>query len=100
MVSGLTGLVVLKTTGSEFHGYPKDKYTTLPETADRILATSVTARWRYQGTDVEWSKSFLEIRRLMLETFAEKHSLSLQQTLYAMGEEAESPAARSIPNRL
>ncbi|TCO56975.1 factor-independent urate hydroxylase [Actinocrispum wychmicini] len=85
VVSGLTDLVVLKTTGSEFHGYPNDKYTTLPETTDRILATAVTARWRYQGTDIEWTKSFLEIRRLMLETFAETHSLSLQQTLYAMG---------------
>jgi urate oxidase len=85
VVSGLTDLVVLKTTGSEFHGFPRDKYTTLPETDDRILATAVTARWRYQGTGIEWSKSFLEVRRLLLETFAEKHSLSLQQTLYAMG---------------
>ncbi|MEU7477505.1 factor-independent urate hydroxylase [Lentzea sp. NPDC042327] len=86
VVSGLRDLVVLKSTGSEFHGYPKDPYTTLKETDDRILATSVTARWRYTGTDVDWATSFTEIRSTMLRTFADKHSLSLQQTLYAMGE--------------
>ncbi|CCH34352.1 factor-independent urate hydroxylase [Actinosynnema sp. NPDC047251] len=86
VVSGLTDLVVLKSTGSEFHGYPRDPYTTLRETTDRILATSVTARWRYQGTGIDWATSFGEIRSIMLRTFAAKHSLSLQQTLYAMGE--------------
>jgi urate oxidase len=49
VVSGLDDLVLLKSTGSEFHGFPRDKYTTLAETSDRILATAVTARWRYQG---------------------------------------------------
>ena len=47
VVSGLADVVVLKSTGSEFHGFPRDRYTTLAETDDRILATSVTARWRY-----------------------------------------------------
>ncbi|XVV02254.1 factor-independent urate hydroxylase [Actinosynnema sp. CA-248983] len=86
VVSGLKDLVVLKSTGSEFHGYPRDKYTTLKEVTDRILATSVTARWRYQGSGIDWAKSFAEIRGILLRTFAAKHSLSLQQTLYAMGE--------------
>jgi urate oxidase len=105
VVSGLRDLVVLKTTGSEFHGYPKDPYTTLKETNDRILATSVTARWRYLGTDVDWAKSFTAIREVLLATFATKHSLSLQQTLYAMGEavlEARPEVAEvrmSMPNK-
>ena len=86
VVGGIGDLVVLKSTGSEFHGYIKDKYTTLPETHDRIMATSLTVRWRYSGADIDWRQSFAEIRRLLLETFATKHSLSLQQTLYAMGE--------------
>ncbi|MFF0145513.1 urate oxidase [Amycolatopsis sulphurea] len=87
IVSGVDGLVVLKSTGSEFHGFPQDEYTTLAETDDRILATAVTARWRYQGEDgIDWAGSHHEIRRTMLETFATKHSLSLQQTLYSMGE--------------
>ncbi|WP_190820843.1 factor-independent urate hydroxylase [Saccharopolyspora pogona] len=85
IVSGLKDLMVLKSTGSEFWGYPKDKYTTLAETNDRILATAVTARWRYLHTDVDWGKSFGSIRSTMLEAFATTHSLALQQSLYEMG---------------
>ena len=54
VVSGISDLVVLKSTGSEFHGFPRDRYTTLAETTDRILATAVTARWRYANLDVDW----------------------------------------------
>jgi urate oxidase len=86
VVSGVGDLVVLKSTGSEFHGFIRDRLTTLPETQDRILATAVVARWRHSGTDTDWRQSFTEVRRLLLETFAAKHSLSLQQTLYAMAE--------------
>jgi urate oxidase len=86
VVSGIRDLVVLKSTGSEFHGFLKDKYTTLPETNDRILATSLVARWRYDHTDVDWDKSYDEIKGLLLEQFAKIHSLALQQTLYGMGE--------------
>jgi urate oxidase len=85
VVSGLTELTLLKSTGSEFWGYRKDHYTTLPETRDRVLATAVEARWRYSGEKVDWKKAHREARRLLVETFATKHSLSLQQTLYAMG---------------
>jgi urate oxidase len=84
VVSGLSDLVVLKTTGSEFHGFPRDGYTTLAETRERILATSVTARWRYRA-EVAYSQVFPAVRALLLETFATTHSLALQQTLYAMG---------------
>ncbi|HEV1992542.1 MAG TPA: urate oxidase, partial [Candidatus Dormibacteraeota bacterium] len=86
VVSGLTDLTLLKTAGSEFWGYPKDRYTTLPETRDRVLATAVDARWRYLDLDVDWADARADARRLIIETFATKHSLSLQQTLYAMGE--------------
>jgi urate oxidase len=105
VVSGLDDLVLLKSAGSEFHGFPRDKYTTLGETEDRILATAVTARWRYQGDEIDWAKSHQEVRRIMLETFATKHSLALQQTLYAMGEavlEARQEVAEvrlSLPNK-
>jgi urate oxidase len=104
-VSGIDGLTLLKSTGSEFHGFPRDEYTTLAETGDRILATAVTAKWRYQGEDLDWASSHREIRRVMLETFATKHSLSLQQTLYAMGSavlEARPEVAEvrlSLPNK-
>lgn len=86
VVSGFKDCTVLKSTGSEFHGFPRDRYTTLVETDDRILATSVTAWWRYAGTDVEdWNATHAAITALMLETFASVHSLALQQTIFAMG---------------
>ena len=86
VVAGVGDMVVMKSAGSEFRGYVKDRFTTLAETSDRILATSVLARWRYAATDVGWKESFDEARGLLLDTFANKHSLSLQQTLYAMAE--------------
>jgi urate oxidase len=91
VVSGIKDLVVLKSTGSEFHGFLKDKYTTLQETDDRILATSLVVRWRYDTASIaeggiDWDKSYDSIRTLLLQKFAEIHSLALQQTLYGMGE--------------
>ena len=86
VLAGLAGLVVLKTTGSEFWGFPRDRYTTLAETRDRILATAVTARWRYTDPELDFDGSFAGVRNALLETFATTHSLALQQSLYAMGE--------------
>src|SRR5215218_5852651 len=82
VLAGLTDLVVLKTTGSEFWGFPRDRYTTLAETNDRILATAVTARWRYASTDVDFDGMpfddlYAAVRTALLETFAATHSLAL-----------------------
>ncbi|MBM9467864.1 factor-independent urate hydroxylase [Nakamurella leprariae] len=85
VISGVRDLVVLKSTGSEFWGFPKVPYTALVETKDRIMATSVTARWVYTGTDLDWDATFTLVRSTMLAEFAQLHSLSLQQTLFAMG---------------
>jgi urate oxidase len=85
VVSGLTGLTLVNTTGSEFRGFARDRYTTLPETTDRILATAVDARWRHAGSTTDWASSHATARRLLLEAFADTYSRSLQQTLYAMG---------------
>ncbi|MFI2506562.1 factor-independent urate hydroxylase [Streptomyces sp. NPDC018972] len=90
VVSGLKDLTVLNSTDSEFWGYVKDGYTTLKETHDRILATSVSGRWRFNWTDDEqgmpdWETSYEETRKHMLQAFAETYSLSLQQTMYQMG---------------
>ncbi len=63
VVSGLTDLVLLNSTDSEFHGYIKDRYTTLKETTDRILATAVTAQWRHTGDDSDWAESYADTRR-------------------------------------
>jgi urate oxidase len=87
VVSGLRDLVLLKSTGSEFKGYLKDRYTTLPETDDRILASSIVASWRYaSATGVDWNKTYDTIQSALLETFATTYSRALQETLYRMGE--------------
>jgi urate oxidase len=85
VISGLRDLVLLKSTGSEFKGFLKDEYTTLREADDRILATSLLARWRYTGTGVAWNERYATIRSTLLETFATTYSHALQETLYLMG---------------
>ncbi len=89
LVSGISGLTVLKSTGSEFHGFPRDRYTTLAETTDRILATDVTAKWRYApDTDLgalDFNALYASARTLLLDAFANTHSLALQQTMFEMG---------------
>jgi urate oxidase len=85
VVSGLTGLVLLNTTASEFHGFPRDRYTTLPETTDRILATAVDARWRHLPDTTDYDESFAGVLGALTDAFVSTYSYSLQQTLFAMG---------------
>jgi urate oxidase len=89
VVSGLKDLTVMNTTASEFWGYPKDAYTTLPETKDRILATSVNASWRFRppavAEGVDWGATFAVARSTVLGTFAGTYTYSLQQMLLAIG---------------
>jgi urate oxidase len=85
VTSGLRDLVLLKSTGSEFAGFLRDGYTTLAETSDRVMSTSLVAQWRYGGTDVDWDKTWGEVRRILVEQYATVHSLALQQTLWEMG---------------
>lgn len=84
VIAGLEDLVVLKSTESGFVGYPKDKYTTLPETTDRILATSVTARWLYNRADIDFNAVFADVRSILLEAFSANYSHALQNTLHDM----------------
>ena len=84
VIGGIADLVVLNTTGSEFWGFPRDEYTTLAETSDRILATEVSARWRYRAADTDWAAAFAGARQALLDAFT-RPSKSLQQTLYGMG---------------
>lgn len=105
VVSGLQDLVVLKSSGSEFTGFIKDRFTTLTEETDRVLATAVTARWRHAAMSSDWDASFTAARTALLERFAATHSRSLQQTLYKMASgviESDAvivEARLSLPNR-
>ncbi|MGP4111203.1 factor-independent urate hydroxylase [Streptomyces sp. 4N509B] len=96
VLTGLTGLTVLNSTDSEFHGYVRDRYTTLPETRDRVLATEVTAVWRHAWTGEggagegnegapDWDAGYVAATGHLLDAFAATYSYSLQQTLFRMG---------------
>jgi urate oxidase len=99
---GLAGLLVLKTTDSAFVGFVRDRYTTLPETTDRILATEVSARWTFKAAGANYNATFATVRGALLETFARHDSAAVQQTLYAMGDAAlaAAPAVHSIHLRM
>jgi urate oxidase len=91
--SGLENLMILKTAGSEFAGFIKDSLTTLPEAADRLLGTSVRARWNYSSPSVAFVALRSRIREILLNMFAGHKSKSVQHTVYAMGESV----LRSVP---
>ena len=95
---GISGLEVIKTTGSGFSGFLRDRFTTLAETDDRIFATKVDAAWTYASPGAARAETYDEARDAMLEVFAAHDSRSVQQTLYAMAEAvlARIPGISSI----
>ena len=84
--AGITDLVVLKSSHSAFAGFLRDEYTTLADTEDRLLATSLTATWWYRDLGIEFGRAWRAVRQTLLETFAEHDSKSVQHTLHAMGQ--------------
>jgi urate oxidase len=86
--SGIEDLLILKTTGSGFEGFEKDKYTTLAETDDRIFATQLKAQWSYERSPASYTHTNSSILEVMLSVFAATYSPSVQATLFQMGEAA------------
>ncbi|KAI5394664.1 Uricase-2 isozyme 1 [Lathyrus oleraceus] len=97
LTSGIEGLSVLKTTKSGFEGFIRDKYTVLPDTRERMLATEITALWRYSYESVYsvpqkplyFTDKYLAVKRVLLDTFFGPpkegvYSPSVQSTLYQM----------------
>lgn len=93
--SSIVDLLVLKSTGSAFHGFIQDSYTILKPTDDRILSTSVVANWTWvvmQGLsaveaaakDGLFDHAWTTARDITLKTFAEEASASVQATMYKM----------------
>ena len=85
IAGGLRDLLILKSSRSAFAGFMKDEFTTLPETQDRLLATSLTATWNYRAGEVDYGPVWRTVRRVLLESFAAHDSASVQHTMYAMG---------------
>lgn len=107
LTSGIAGLLVLKSTGSAFHGFIRDEYTTLPETWDRILSTDVDATWSWNTLPsvaaveqkvAQFDKAWEDARRITMKTFAEESSPSVQHTMYKMGEQIleAAPEVKSV----
>jgi len=103
--AGIADLVIMKTAHSAFEGYPRDEFTTLPETKDRLLATAMTTTWTYSDREIEFASTFLTVRKTLLAAFAGHDSLSVQHTLYAMGQrvldsiDAVQSISLEMPNR-
>jgi urate oxidase len=103
--SGIEDLTVLRTGGCSFANFLRDPYTTLRETSDRILSTSLCAMWTYVEPDASYSTVYHGVRKTLLETFAMHESKSLQHTLYALGHavldnfEVISEIRLSLPDR-
>ncbi|HLF59678.1 MAG TPA: urate oxidase [Acidimicrobiia bacterium] len=84
--AGIEGLVVLKTRGSAFTGFPRDEFTILPEATDRVLATSVSANWRYDPVPGDTTEAWEKVRRVLVERFFSDWSASVQHQGWLMGE--------------
>lgn len=103
--SGMVGLLLLKTTGSGFAGFPRCEHTTLPETGDRILSTVVEARWRHAGRPESFAAANGAVVEALLAVFAGRYSPSVQATMAEMAEAAFAAApgvdriALALPNK-
>ena len=103
--AGIADLAVMKTTRSAFSGFPRDRFTTLRETEDRIMATKVTASWRYGRADaVDFDATHDAVRATFLGVMADHFSVSVQASIWVVGEailerhaEVES-ISMSLPN--
>lgn len=82
--AGIEDVVVLKTTRSAFSGFPRDRYTTLAETEDRMMATKLTAIWTYGAPDIDHDTTWSAVRRTLLEVFADHRSPSVQTSIWIM----------------
>ncbi|MGI9019035.1 MAG: factor-independent urate hydroxylase [Euzebya sp.] len=83
---GVRGARVLKTTGSAFSGFLQDEFTTLPQTRDRIMATTIDAWWGTRGPECDHTSLAQAVPATMLAAFARHDdSESVQHTMYTMG---------------
>ena len=112
--SAIAGLLVLKSTGSAFHDFYRDEYTTLPDVYDRILSTEVDCGWIWNTFEnieavktavPHFDEAWAAARKITLETFATESSPSVQNTLYKMCEQIMAAVPKvsavdySLPNK-
>ncbi|MGY2049025.1 factor-independent urate hydroxylase [Methylobacterium sp. JK268] len=86
--SGLSGFTFLKTTESGWANYVKDPYTTIPETHDRLAATSMEASWLWARPPADYPSANALVLDSLLGVFATTYSHSIQDSLYRMARAA------------
>ncbi|KAI8647381.1 urate oxidase [Parasitella parasitica] len=104
ITSGLDKLLVLKTTGSAFHGFYTDEYTTLVPVWDRIFSTAVDCKWTFVSKssatlrNVDFKAIHAGVKQITCDTFAKDDSASVQATLYLMQQQilAKFPAVAEV----
>jgi urate oxidase len=83
--AGIEDLVVMKTTRSAFSGFPRDRFTTLADTEDRLMATKLTAIWTYGAPSFDFDAVWSAVHATLLAVFAEHDSESVQHSIWIMG---------------
>lgn len=85
--AGIRDLAVMKTGRSGFAGFPRDQYTTLPDVDDRIMATMLSASWRYGEAvhGIEFDGLFDAIGETLLDALADHDSPSVQASIWIVG---------------
>src|SRR5260370_20594828 len=86
--SGIRGWVILKSADSGFADFDRDEFTTLPDTEDRLLATSLSSQWLYGAKPADYRETNERVVETMLSAFGSKERPSVQSTLYEMGKAA------------
>jgi urate oxidase len=86
--SGLRGYTFMKTTQSGWADFVDDIYRTLPDTNDRIAATSMDATWTWVTAPVDYEAANARILETLLTVFGTTYSRSVQDSMYRMGEAA------------
>ena len=112
--SAIGGLLVLKSTGSQFHGFVKDEYAVLKDVNDRILSTEVDSNWDWatfktvaevESAAPKFDSAFSTARDVTMKLFAYENSPSVQNTMYKMCDEIlgavpeVNAVSYSLPNK-
>jgi len=129
VTSGITDLLVLKTSGSAFENFVKDEYTTLIPVDDRIFSTAVDLSYTFYPVPLSAPKDEKKLdfnvpegpglaggvwdgkgvaeraRKVTLDVFATDESASVQATLYKMAQKVIAENAHiasvtyTLPNK-
>jgi len=85
ITSKITNMIVLKTTENGFSGFPRCEYTTLRDSDDRLLCTSIKCEWTYNTDNIDFAKARASTRTSIVNMFATKYSNSVQKVIWDMG---------------